>query len=217
MKIVSYNINSSSQEKINKLFKMNADVYVVPEIACREQIELHPDYEMKWNSFCTTKGLGVIWKKGKGIFLENKYTDKLSYAIPIAYDDILIIGIWPTKKPDEKTNYTKIATEIIEYYTPLIQQYEKCIITGDFNLFKSKDADIVRIDTMLNKLGLKSVYHSKTGEAFGSESKVTYYHKPMNNKPFFLDYTYTKMPVQNYELLEWDKETSDHVCQVIEV
>ena len=224
MKIVSYNINLGTSEKVRAILKESADVYVVPEIAEETKIDLPSGFTMEWIGIHFTKtfmgvkskGLGIIWREEKGK-IADEYNDKLSYAIPLVYDDILIIGFWPTKKPDEKNNYTKIATEIIEYYTPLILQYNKCIITGDFNLFKSKDADITKVDGMLKKLGLESIYHSRTEEAFGSETTSTYYHKPLNDKPFFLDYTYSKMAVLKYELLDWDKKTSDHVCQVIEL
>ena len=225
MKLISYNINLSNSKKIKTLIQENADVYVIPEIADESKTDLPPGLKMKWNGVhfdkpfmgVKSKGLGIIWREEKGEIPEDYYNKNLSYTIPLIYEDVLILGFWPTKKPDEKNNYTKIAKEIIEYYTPLINKYDKCIITGDFNLYKSTDADITKIDRMLNDLKLSSVYHSETGEAFGSETKHTYYHKPMNDKPFFLDYTYSKKTIQNYKLLDWDKNISDHVCQVIEL
>ena len=48
MKILSYNINDSKQWKVDKLFEIGADVYVVPEIACPEQTTLPDSYEMAW-------------------------------------------------------------------------------------------------------------------------------------------------------------------------
>lgn len=62
MKIVSYNINTCTQKKIELLFRNDADVYVVPEIAREDKIKLPDGYEMKWigdGSF-PSKGLGVI-------------------------------------------------------------------------------------------------------------------------------------------------------------
>ena len=48
MKIVSYNIRGCTQQKVNMLFEMNADVYVVPEIACSDKIKFSTEeYEMK--------------------------------------------------------------------------------------------------------------------------------------------------------------------------
>ena len=222
MKIVSYNINLSNSKKIETLLEENADVYVVPEIA---EEDLPSGFSKEWTGVhydkpfmgTKSKGLGVIWRNDKGKFLEKEYNEKLTYAIPIVYDNIFILGFWPTKKPAEKTNYTKIATAIIEYYTPLIQQYDKCIITGDFNLYKSKEADIFKINKILNKLGLESIYHSRTGESFGSEIKATYYHKPMKDKPFFLDYTFANFSAESFVLKDFGRDFSDHVGQIVEV
>lgn len=47
MKIISYNINTCSQRKIKELFKMDADVYVVSEIAREDKIKLPDGFEMK--------------------------------------------------------------------------------------------------------------------------------------------------------------------------
>ena len=80
-----------------------------------------------------------------------------------------------------------------------------------------KAADILEINKLLNSHGLTSVYHKLTGQDFGSETQKTYYHLRDINNPFFLDYTYSKKEMQKYELLPWDKDFSDHVCQVIEV
>ena len=220
MKIISYNINSCNQNKVDQLFEQNADVYVVPEIACQDKIKIPDEYEMKWNSKYPTKGLGIIWRKGKGSFPEW-YDDKLTYAIPLVFDNVLIIGFWPTKIDQNKT-YTQIAKEIIEKYSEHFKDFEQCIITGDYNLYHKNDksdkaADILEINKLLNSHGLTSVYHKQTGQDFGSETQKTYYHLRDINNPFFLDYTYSKKEIQKYELLPWDKDFSDHVCQVIEV
>ena len=68
MKIVSYNINACTQEKVDFLLSLGADVYVVPEMACQDKINLSTksEYQMEWKSDYPTKGLGIIWRKGKG-------------------------------------------------------------------------------------------------------------------------------------------------------
>ena len=221
MKILVYNISSCTQQKSEKLFKQNADVYVVPEIAAEEEQFLTPDFEMKWNgikyekSFMGTKskGLGIIWRKGHGK-IADWYDESLTYAIPLIYDGGLIIGFWPTHN-DNCKSYTKIAGQIIEKYSSNIAEYKQCVITGDFNLYKSSQANIITVNKRLNELGLKSIYHSRENEDFGSETKATYHHKPMNDKQFFLDYAYSKQPVKDYRLLNWDKDFSDHVGQLI--
>lgn len=221
MKILAYNISSCTQQKSETLFKQNADVYVVPEIAAEEEQFLSPDFEMKWKGIknekpfmgTKSKGLGIIWRKGHGK-IPDWYDESLTYAIPLIYEGVLILGFWPTQN-DKCKSYTKIAGQIIEKYSSHIAEYKQCIITGDFNLYKSSQSNIITINKRLNELGLISVYHSQENEDFGSETKATYYHKPMNDKPFFLDYTYSKKTVKDYRLLDRDKDFSDHVGQLI--
>ena len=227
MKIVSYNISSCSQKKVDELLNLQADIYVAPEISCNEEINLPSGFEMAWNGLKWTnskgagvsKGLGVIWKK-ESAFVPEWHNPNLNYAIPLLCNDILVLGIWPTKdKKLPEQSYSQIARNILESYEPHFKP--KTIITGDFNLFfgngKNRDADIVPINDFLESNGFKSLYHKTTGESFGSESKTTYFHQFKETQPFFLDYTYSNFSVKNYELLPWNKEFSDHVGQVIKI
>ena len=220
MKIISYNINACTQHKVDHLFKMGADVYVVPEIAREEKIFLSEDFEMKWagdESF-PSKGLGLLWRKGRGE-VPLWYDKGLHYAVPVIFDGILILGIWPTKI-DKKETYTQIAKTIIDCYSENIKE-SKCIVTGDFNLYhkdgkNNKDADLLPINELLESLGLASVYHKQKGITLGQEFEATYFHRYKKDDAFFLDYSYSNFPVAKYELLDWDKDISDHVGQSIQ-
>jgi hypothetical protein len=48
MKILSYIINLSSQEKIDKVLGYDADVNILPEVVCPSQVELSEGYRMEW-------------------------------------------------------------------------------------------------------------------------------------------------------------------------
>ena len=214
MKIVSYNISACTQKKLDKLFEQNADVYVIPEMA--KNVKIPDGYFMKWTGNYDSKGLGIIFNNAT---VEDCFDESLPYAIPIKYEDIFILAFWPTKIEKNQT-YTKLARKIIEHYAVELKRNDS-IITGDFNLYHKKDipnkaADIIEIDDLLNSFGFKSLYHELRGEAFGSETKKTYFHRFKEDDAFFLDYTYSNFPIKKYELLDWDKEFSDHRCQVIE-
>ena len=227
MKIISYNINSCSKEKVGKLLEKQADIYVVSEISCKEELALPGEFEMEWNGLKwkdangrnQSKGLGIVYKKGQATVPEW-YGSNLKYAIPLLCNDILILGIWPTKdkeRPDQ--SYTQIAKDILECYAPHFR--EKTLIIGDFNLFckkdKNTDADILQINKFLVSENFSSLYHKKTGEDFGAESEPTYYHQFKEAQPFFLDYTYSNFEVKDYELLDFGRKFSDHVGQVVEI
>ena len=229
MKIISYNISLSNPQKIKQLLDYNADVYVIPEIAGEEEQFLPPDFEMKWKGInfekpfmgTKSKGLGIIWRRGYGK-VPDWYDESLTYAIPLIYDGVLILGFWPTQN-DKCKSYTKIARQIIDKYSPYIAAAEKCIITGDFNLYHkpnapNKAADIIEIDSLLHNYKFKSIYHELRGEAFGYETKKTFYMQFKEDNPFFLDYTYSNLPVKDYDFIKSPIEKfSDHIGQVIEL
>lgn len=224
MKVISYNINDSYPWKIERLLRMDADVWVVPEITCPEDAHLPEELDMKWYGLeyfhgCKKwKGLGVIWKKGSGVIAEW-FNPDMRYGIPLVInDEYLVLGFWPTKKTDgsDKKTYPQIAQEMIEEYGPHFKDY-KTLVIGDFNCYvkqydyTKKYGDILTVNEKLEALGLHSLYHHFTGEAFGQETSPTYYHRFKEKDPFFLDYAYTNFPVLSFRILPWDKEMSDHV------
>ncbi len=218
MKIVSYNINACTQEKVDFLLSLDADVYVIPEMA--KDVKIPDGYFLKWTGNYESKGLGIIYKNAD---VPDCYDETLPYAIPLRYGDLFILAFWPTKI-DNTESYTQIAKRILNHYSAELKTHNS-IITGDFNLYykndkPNKDADILEIDKLLQSFGMKSVYHELRGESFGSETKKTYFHQFKEDNPFFLDYTYythKNVQIKKYELLPWDKEFSDHIGQVIEI
>ena len=223
MKIISYNVNDSYPWKIERILKMDADIFVVPEITCTEDSHLPDAYEMKWNGieyfykFKRWKGLGVIWRKGLG-YIPEWYNPNLFYGIPLVVGDLLVLGFWPTKRKNVTDHmlYPQIAQEIISEYAQHFKG-RRVLIIGDFNCYvnqvdnSEKYGDILRIDQILGEHGLRSIYHELTGEKFGKETTPTYYHRFDVNQPFFLDYAYTNARVISYRLFPWDRDMSDHV------
>lgn len=230
MKIISHNISDSAQWKIDRLLAMDADVLVVPEITSKEQVALLCDYEMAWNGITwqwggkqKCKGLGVIWKKGRG-HIPEWYKADLTYAIPLIYEGVLVLAFWPTKCQgvSDRMKYPQIAQQIIGEYAPHFSE-QPTVIIGDFNCYvgqsdyTKKYGDMLRINDILEQVGLHCVYHKQTGERFGKETMPTYYHCFNINQPFMLDYAYTNVNEKSFGLLDVDLAMSDHVGLVLEI
>lgn len=96
MKILAYNINLSSQEKIDKVLGYNADVYILPEVACPSQVKLPEGYRMEWMGDFDYKGLGIIWKSNLNAEIAGWFNPKHQYFLPILIDGKLIMAAWPT-------------------------------------------------------------------------------------------------------------------------
>ena len=195
MKILSYNINRSTQEKIDKIMQFNADVFILPEVACPSQVKVPEGYRMEWMGNYDFKGLGVIWKSGMKAEIPQWYNPCHQYFLPIIIENKLIMAAWPTRTDDNAPkDYPQIAMETLQEYAPYLKEFPT-VISGDMNCYKgqageTKQYSIEAIFSFLEGMGYVSAYHQKTGELLGKESKTTYYHRFNENSPFFLDYTY---------------------------
>lgn len=222
MKILSYNINRSTQEKIDKIMQFNADVFILPEVACPSQVKVPEGYRMEWMGNYDFKGLGVIWKSGMKAEIPQWYNPCHQYFLPIIIENKLIMAAWPTRTDDNAPkDYPQIAMETLQEYAPYLKKFP-AVISGDMNCYKgqageTKQYSIETIFSFLEGMGYVSAYHQKTGELLGKESRATYYHRFNENSPFFLDYTFSKVAFKSYALCEWNKEISDHVAQMIEL
>jgi hypothetical protein len=222
MKIIAYNINLSSQEKIDRILKYDADVYILPEIACKPRVSLPEGYQMVWTGDIPHKGLGVIWKPSVKVEVPKWFNPKLQYFLPLLIDGQLIIAAWPTTTEQNKPmRYPQIALSAIQQYAPYIKAHPT-IITGDMNCYKgqsgeTKQYSIQAIFDTLADMGLTSAYHQMTGEALGKETVPTYYHQFKESHPFFIDYTFSSIPMKSYRLGDWDRNLSDHVPQFMEI
>ena len=84
--ILSYNINSCNQQKLDELFKHKADVYVIPEMS--KDVKVPEGYLMKWVGKYPSKGLGVIYNNTCDS--DNAIDESLSYFFQIYSLNILL-------------------------------------------------------------------------------------------------------------------------------
>ena len=223
MKILSYNIHRCSQEKIDYVLSRGADIMVLPECACPEQVTLPDGYAMTWQGDDATKwkGLGVIWKRTVRCRVADWYDDSHKYMIPLIIEDKwLLLAAWPTMLPTEKKSYPKILLDCLKAYSEPIKAMPT-MITGDFNCYIGQGGVSKQTGTFeqciayMRELGLHSEYHERTQEEFGKESCFTYHHQFKEDMPFFLDYTFTNIPLFAYMIGGWERKVSDHNAQII--
>ena len=222
MKIISYNISRFSQEKLDSILLHEADIYILPELACPEMVSLPDGYRMEWMGDYDFKGLGIVWKAGLKAEVPDWFKPEHQYFLPLLVDGTLIMTAWPTTTEQNKPKrYPQIAMEALMNYEPYLRALP-AVIAGDMNCYKGQSGETKRysiqaIFDLMEEWGFKSAYHQKTGESLGKENMVTYYHQFREESIFFLDYAFTNVPIMDYRLFEWNKEISDHVGQLIEI
>ena len=222
MKIIAYNINLYCQERIDRVLEYGADGNILPEVACKEQVNLPDGYQMEWVGDYAHKGLGVIWKSCLNSEVPEWYNAKHQYFLPLIVNGTLIVAAWPTtNKQNSPMKYPQIAMMALQEYAPYFKEYPT-VISGDMNLYKgqsgeTKQCSIQSIFDFLGGLCFVSAYHDMTGEELGKETAATYYHQFKENKRFFIDYTFSNVPIKSYSLGVWDRNLSDHVPQIFEL
>ena len=222
MKIISYNISRFSQEKLDHILSNKADIYILPELASPQMVSLPEGYKMEWIGDVEFKGLGIVWRTEFKVEKPNWFKPIHQYFLPLLVKERLIMAAWPTTTEQNKPKrYPQIALEALIDYAPYIKAHSTVII-GDMNCYKGQSGEtkkysIQAIFDLMEEWGFKSAYHHKTGEELGKESMATYHHLFKEKSRFFLDYTFSNLPLKSYKLGEWDKSISDHVSQFIEI
>lgn len=222
MKIISYNIHHCTQEKVDSVLRMQADIYILPEMSHPEKLRIPNGFIAYWRGDIETKGLGIVFRKDLECYVPNWSANSQCYFLPLIAENKLIIGAWPTKRPsNEPKGYPQIALDGLAEYASRFEVYPT-LIAGDFNLYngqqdETEEYSLKKVASFLKQYGMTSIYHYLSGEEMGKESLATYYHQFKKEQPFFLDYTFSNIPVKNYSLLDWNKRLSDHVAQCIEI
>lgn len=222
MKIVSFNIHHCTQEKVDSILSRKADIYVLPELANPGTLRIPDGYTAYWHGDIDIKGLGVIVRSGLPSRVPDWFNPSNKYFIPVICEGKLIVAAWPTRRDSNAPKgYPQIALEGLQEFGRHYEAFPT-LITGDLNLYKGQQDEteaysVESIAAYLKQFGMVSIYHHLTGEAFGREKKATYYHRFQKEQPFFLDYTFTNIPVKDYWLYGWEPRFSDHVPQVIEI
>ena len=214
MKILSYNIHRCSQEKIDYVLSRGADIMVLPECACPEQVTLPDGYAMTWQGDDATKwkGLGVIWRRTVRCRVADWYDESHKYMIPLIIEDKwLLLAAWLTMLPTEKKSYPQILLDSLKAYSEPIKAMPT-MITGDCNCYIGQGGVSKQTGTFeqgiayMRELGLHSEYHERTQEEFGKERCFTYHHQFKEDMPFFLDYTFTNIPLFAYMIGGWERK-----------
>jgi exonuclease III len=134
-----------------------------------------------------------------------------------------VIAVWTSATKSRKTSY-KQAIEGIRHHACWIQQ-RPTVILGDFNDNASfRTTNWPELQELLQPLGLISAYHSHAGEAFGKETRRTYFHRGKEDaSAAHLDYCFLPqewvLKIKRVEVCaysEW-RSLSDHVPLVVDL
>ncbi len=228
MKIVTWNCNGALRKKIERLLKLEADIYIIQE--CEDPEKTNDSNYRNWadNFFWAgdnkNKGLGIFAKPSIGIQNLNWETNGLKYFISCRVNnDFNLIATWCHGANSPTFGYIG---QLWKYLQLNKFKFGKSIIAGDFNsnvIWDKWDrwwnhSDVVR---ELGELKIESFYHKFFLEDQGKESKSTFYLQKNIKKPYHIDYIFGSTSFTNSikslavgETSKW-LELSDHMPVIL--
>ena len=225
MKIFNWNCNLNLSKKFEYIEKHQPDIAIIQE--CEK---LNPTYfpnaEYFWIGKNEFKGLGVI-VFNQSARIDSSYNENLIYFLPIQTDIVSIMGVWAYNHraaPRFGGTFKGGVSDALMHYEKWLIQNDKIIFSGDFNNSViwdegNNENNFKNINTKLNKLDFVSGYHHLNKETFGKETKGTLFQYRHRDKPYFIDYIYSKgLKINNITLGDYDEwiSHSDHVPLIAE-
>lgn len=219
LKVITWNCEMRFIPKAESVVEFEPDVLVIQECEYLSPGDFG-DYKTHWIGKNPKKGLAIL-TKFQSVFESTLYKEELIYFLPISSSNTLIVGVWAFNSRAKKfgESVSGFLRDALDIYIPYIGNFKNVIVAGDFNNGpkwdrKDNQNNFSEIDSELNKLGLRSAYHSFTMEEFGNESAATHFHRWDKAKGFHIDYIYSNFTqIRNVRVLEFEKweRVSDHV------
>jgi len=201
LKIVTWNCNGGFRKKFEKIFELDADIYVIQE--CEDPIRAnHPNFQSwaknhLWIGESKNKGLGIFVKEGIKLELldwSDKYLDHtVKYFLPCRINrSFNLLGVWTHRNNSPNFGYIG---QFWKYFKINGESMKDSFIVGDFNsnvIWDEWDrwwnhSDVVR---ELGHIGLESLYHKFHGEHQGKESIPTLYFRKSKAQFYHIDYIF---------------------------
>lgn len=144
------------------------------------------------------------------------------YAVRKGDLDFQVMAVWTSVSSDGREDYRQLHEALI-HHDGFVRQ-RPTIVLGDLNLNATYKGDGWRtLQALTDSLGLVSAYHEYFKEAYGQETRPTYYHKHVKNHSFHVDYCFLPhdwkrhidaVTIGTFE--DWS-QVSDHVPVIVDL
>ena len=225
MRIVTWNCNRQLGRKLQPLLDLAPDIAVVQE--CEKSLQVPDGFTYKWTGVFPNMGLGVLARDPQMRTLA--YDEDWTFFLPVELPSLRVnlLATWAFNHRAKSLGDGRIGTclPVIDSMAGWLAQ-PRSIMAGDFNHHPRWDAPRGRnnfrnVCSSLSSLGLKSAYHTATGEAHGAELQSTHYLYRKPERPYHIDYCFVhsgsrlcQAQVGAFE--EW-RRVSDHVPVIVDV
>jgi hypothetical protein len=202
MRLVSWNCAMGLPRKLAGLVALRPDIAVLSEVACPEKLRQEAPQlsgvPIVWVGSNPNKGLAVVSFTGSGLELDGSYRDANQYVAPVHVHGpkpFRLLAVWDHN--DRKEGLNRRAGPLLRALDDSLEfcRSNDLVVAGDFNNNPQWDRpngpnNMARISQELMKRGLVSLYHSRSGLAFGAEAQATYWQYRNRTKPYHIDYIF---------------------------
>ena len=227
LRIVSWNCRQGlAPEKSARLLGLAPDVAVIQE--CAQTAELAGMIRVAWAGAIPTMGTATFARPELNAELLNASADVRRWCLPVrlAAMDLDIVGVWGFDKNGKAEPPRGVARTAIQELRDVLA-HSRAVIIGDFNDGPHFDAghgrSFAQTSELLESGGYRSLYHARTGEAYGAETAATFFFTRNRAKPFFIDHVFLPAvwleDVRGFEIGSPEKwlDVSDHMPLVLDL
>jgi hypothetical protein len=231
VRLVIWNCCSGFSSDVPPLLALKPTVAVLPESPAAPPLALPLGTpELAWASVGAYghKSLSVVGIDTAVIARPAvDHTGRWSLAVDLPEYDLGVLAIWATPERLGASNYVAEVVAAVEAHREWICSH-RVVVAGDFNADGNGRAERASgafsvLVGQLSDFGLVSAYHQTTGEAFGQETRPTYFHRRKETDPFHIDFAFvpsTLLPGIAVEVGSYETWVaaglSDHVPLIID-
>jgi exodeoxyribonuclease-3 len=199
VRLVTWNCCGGFAKKYPALAALNPDIAVVPEVTERSLAHagILPDVSVRWHGVGTKKGVATLgfngWRiQATGLEVQEEFVVPL-VAIK-AERRFFLYAVWakPYRGSHEEAYIGRVYRALDRFES---RMDASTIILGDFNASAiwDKERKVMTFSAVadrLAKLGLRSAYHTHTGETYGAEADATFYLWRKRERAYHIDYCF---------------------------
>ena len=214
VRIVVWNcFRGDPMKRVDELAALNPDIVVLPEARAPEA----ESDRLVWWGRPGELGTAVVTLADYRVERATLVPEASRSAVPLLVHgpySFNLLAVWAFEEP----TYAHGLSRIIDAYEPFIRS-GPTVVAGDFNGNAIWNKDNKKVNYSINArrleqdCGLKSAYHTFTGEAPGAEKQATLYFQWKQERPFHIDYCFVPRTweVTAVEVAGFDRFTSsDH-------
>jgi exodeoxyribonuclease-3 len=202
MRLIAWNCAMGLHRKLGALAALRPDIAVLSEVACpdilRSKMPELAHVPMVWVGDNAKKGLGVLSFSGDALILDGSYRDANRFVAPVHVNgrsQFRLLAVWDHN--DRKGGLNRRPGPLLRALRDSADfcRYDNLVLAGDFNNHPRWDRpggpnNMSEITKQLVERNLTSLYHHQSGEAFGAESRSTYWYWRRQDKCYHIDYVF---------------------------